>query len=276
MSAQSYLLANLRLAPIQCAAWGHPVTTGSRHMDHFLSCGDMEPHDAQAHYREHLLLLPGLGVRYNRPQEPKIEGRARFGLPQDAHIYVCPNRLQKILPDHDSTLFDILARDPKAVLLFFDTDAAGQRQAFVERLERGMSKRGIQPRQQVKFLPQLPRPAFRSALAVADVMLDTPNFSGGSSALDSLATGLPIVASEGSFMRGRQSAAMLRIVGVPELIAADRRCYVDTALLIAADIGYRNSLKERILAGLTRLFDRSEPIEALMETLSKLVGRRGR
>jgi tetratricopeptide (TPR) repeat protein len=271
MSAQSYLLANVRLAPIQCAAWGHPVTTGSRHIDYFLSCAEMEPDGAQAHYRENLRLLPGLGVSYNRPRAPKVETRSRFGLPEHAHIYVCPNRLRKILPEHDSLLLDILAQDPEAVMLFFDTDAAGQRRAFVERLQRGMSMRRIPPRQQLKFLPQLPHSEFRSALAVADVMLDTPNFSGGSSALDALAAGLPIVASEGRFMRGRQSTAMLRIVGVPELVVTDRHRYVDLALHIAGDPEYRKSLMERIFAGLSRLFDRSEPIEALAATLLEIV-----
>jgi predicted O-linked N-acetylglucosamine transferase (SPINDLY family) len=271
MGAQSYLLANLRLAPIQCAAWGHPVTTGSRYIDHFLSCKEMEPEDAQRHYREHLLLLPGLGVQYKRPRQPKVGARARFGLPQSAHIYVCPNRLRKSLPSHDSVLIDILARDPEAVLLFFDTDAPGQRRAFVERLERGMSMRRIPPRQQLKFLPRLPHSEFRSALAVGDVMLDTPNFSGGSSALDALAAGLPIVAWEGRFMRGRQSAAMLRMVGVPELVAAGGGDYVDRALRVASDAEYRRSLTERIFAGLPRLFDSGEPVEALADALLKLV-----
>ena len=273
MGAQSYLLANLRLASVQCAAWGHPVTTGSRYIDHFLSCAEMEPEGAQQHYRESLLLLPGLGVRYERPRQPRIETRARFGLPQRAHIYVCPNRLRKSLPSHDSVLLDILAQDPEAVLLFFDTDAPGQRRAFVERLERGMSMRHIPPRQQLKFLPRLAHSEFRSVLAVGDVMLDTPNFSGGSSALDALAAGLPIVAWEGRFMRGRQSAAMLRMVGVPELVAADERGYVDRALRIAGDAQYRRSLTERILAGLPRLFDRGEPVEALADALLKLVAR---
>jgi CRISPR-associated protein Csy1 len=251
------------------------VTTGSRYIDHFLSCEEMEPADAQRHYRENLLLLPGLGVQYRRPRQPSAEARARFGLPQRAHIYVCPNRLRKSLPSHDAVLLEILARDPEAVLLFFDADAPGQRRAFVERLERGMSMRSIPPRQQLKFLPHLPRSEFRGALAVGDTMLDTPNFSGGSSALDALAAGLPIVAWEGRFMRGRQSAAMLRMVGVPELIAADERGYADRALRIAGDADYRSSLTERILAGLPRLFDRGEPVEALADTLSKLVRERG-
>src|SRR6266545_4944635 len=88
MTLNSSLLVNLRLAPVQCAAWGHPVTTGSRFIDYFLSCGDMEPADAATHYREELVLLPGLGTRY--PRLPRVEKaeRDRFGLPRQANLPV--------------------------------------------------------------------------------------------------------------------------------------------------------------------------------------------
>jgi len=271
MTSQSTLFANLRLAPVQCAAWGHPVTTGSRHIDHYLSCGPMEPATAAAHYSEKLVLLPGLGVCYEQPSPPEPRARAHFGLSEQAHIYVCPNRLHKILPDHDALFLDVLAADPLAVLVFFAAVAPGQRRAFVDRLQRGMAARGIPPRQQIKFLPVLPRAEFRSALAIADIMLDTPNFSGGSSALDALAVGLPIVAREGRFMRGRQSAAMLRLIGVPELVVADDRSYVELAIRVASDSAYRGLLANRITAGLPRLFGRDEPIIALAAALVELV-----
>ena len=270
LTAQSYLLANLRLAPIQCAAWGHPVTTGSRHIEHYVSCAEMEPDGAAEHYRENLLLLPGLGVRYEQPRDTARRPRSDFGLPEKAHVYICPNRLHKILPDWDDVVLDILTKDPEGIVVFFDTAAPGQRKAFVERLQGKMAGRGIGPRRQIRFLPLLPRAEFRVALALADVMLDTPNFSAGSSALDALAVGLPIVAQEGAFMRGRQSAAMLRIVGVSDLVVRHHGDCAELALRVATDRAYRSSLSERIRAGLPRLFDRGEPIAALAETLRYL------
>ncbi len=53
-------LACNRLAPVQCVAWGHPVTTGLPEIDYFLSSDLMEPPDADAHYTEHLVRLPNL------------------------------------------------------------------------------------------------------------------------------------------------------------------------------------------------------------------------
>lgn len=41
----SHLLSHVRLAPLQMAFWGNPVTSGSGTMDFFLSADDLEhPH----------------------------------------------------------------------------------------------------------------------------------------------------------------------------------------------------------------------------------------
>jgi CRISPR-associated protein Csy1 len=269
MTPWSSLFANMRLAPVQCAAWGHPVTTGGVCIDNFISCTDMEPSDAESHYRERLLLLPGLGTRYTPP--PRAEGatRERYGLPAGRRLYLCPQSLFKIHPDSDALFFDLLARDEDAILLFFAATTAGQRSAFVRRLEDGMKARGLPERQQIKLLPRMSYRDFRGVMTACDVMLDTLHWSGGGTSLDALAAGLPIVTLPGRFMRGRQSAAMLRIVGVEELIARDEQHYVELALRVARDAVWRSELRGRIRQGLPRLVDRREPIDAVATALEK-------
>jgi len=271
MAVHSSLLANLRLARVQCAAWGHPVTTGSGVIDYFLSCADMEPADAGAHYREELVLLPGLGTRYAPTAPVEKPGRDRFGLPPDKRIYLCPQLLHKVHPESDALFLEVLARDQDAALIFFGGMTAGQRQAFLDRLQTGMKTRGLPPRQQIKVLPLLSQHDYRQVMRASDVMLDTLHWSGGSSSLDALAAGLPIVTLPGRFMRGRQSAAMLRIVGVEELIARDVEEYVEIALRVAGDPAYREALSARIREALPRLVDRSEPIEALGQAFEQMV-----
>ena len=269
MSTSSCLLSNLRLAPVQCAAWGHPVTTGSESIDHYISCDAMEPQDAPSHYVESLLLLPGIGVRYCPPPMPGPADRAGFGLPADKHIYLCPQSLYKIHPDTDALFIELLARDADATLVFFAGATSGQTRALARRLERAMERARIAPRQQIKFLPQMSRDDFLRVLPLADVMLDPMHWSGGNSTLDALLCGLPVVTLPGRFMRGRQSAAMLRILGLDELIATDAVQYVATALRVAADPEFRRGLSARIHANLPKLFDRAEPIEALANALEQ-------
>ena len=75
MDATTFAVASLRLAPLQCAAWGHPVTTGHATIDVFFTAGAMEPADAASHYRERLVALPGIGTRYARPAVPPDRAR---------------------------------------------------------------------------------------------------------------------------------------------------------------------------------------------------------
>ena len=63
----------------------------------------------------------------------------------------------------------------------------------------------------------------------ADVGLDTFGFSGGSTTLDALSVGLPFVSLEGAFLRGRQSAAIMRQLGQGGNVAQSVDQFVDLA-----------------------------------------------
>ncbi len=267
MGAQNYLLTNMRLAPIQIAAWGHPVTTGSSEIDYFLSCGEMEPANAAEHYRERLLMLPGIGTNYALPPTSAAIKRDALGIAPDRHVYICPQSLFKIHPDNDATYVDLMARDDKAVLLFFQSPHAPVTQAFSQRLARQMAAHNLPPREQIKFLPRMDEAGFRAVVAMADVMLDTLHWSGGNTSLDALAVGTPIITLPGEFMRGRQTQAMLSAMGMDELVVANRDAYVAGAIAVARDGGWR----ARVLANRGAVFGRCEAVAALSEHLQEVV-----
>jgi CRISPR-associated protein Csy1 len=109
--------------------------------------------------------------------------------------------------------------------------------------------------------------------ASCDVMLDTLHWSGGNTSLDAIASGLPIVTQPGRFMRGRQSAAMLRMVGVGELVVEDCDAYVALAASLANDPARRADLSRRMRDGHGALFSRDEPIRALEDFLFRSAGK---
>ncbi len=112
MDQVTFALAGMRLAPRQCVAWGHPVTTGHSTIDHFLSCDVMEPPNSAAHYSEPLTRLPGIGTRFARPELPPVADRATFSLPTDATLLLCPQSLFKIHPDNDVAVRTIACGEP--------------------------------------------------------------------------------------------------------------------------------------------------------------------
>jgi CRISPR-associated protein Csy1 len=270
MNSQTYELAAMRLAPVQFAGWGHPVTTGSDAIDHYITCAPMEPADGQRHYIEHLVPLPGLGVDYSMPAPQPAATRAQLGLPEAQRLYLCAQSLFKIHPEMDGLLADILVADPEGVLVFFQASGKRVTENLAGRLQRAFAQRRISPKGQLKFLPRMESGNFRRVLALADVVVDTVRWSGGNTSIDAFAAGVPVVTLPGRFMRGRQTAGMLEMMGLRELIAADAADYVRIAVEVARDRGRNAALRKSIAERREVLFDRPEPVAAFSEALLKL------
>lgn len=269
MNDCSLALAALRLAPRQYAGWGHPVTTGHATIDAFVSCELMEPEGAQSHYTEPLVKLPGIGTRYEALEVPQEASPERFGLPADRPLLLCPQSLWKIHPDNDALFAEILATNPAALLVLFQGRHPAVEEQFIRRLGRALGEHGVSVRERIRVLPQVDHDDYLRVNLVCDAMLDTLHWSGGNTSLDALACCLPIVTLPGAFMRGRQSAGMLKLLGVPGLIARDRADYLAIAARLIADVAWRRELSERIRAGQGRLFDVPDAIaslEALLQT----------
>lgn len=269
-----FLMAALRLAPVQVCGWGHPVTPGHRTIDYFLSCAAMEPEDAQAHYNERLLLLPGIGTRYELPQLlPEIAKKTRsdYQLPEDRHLYLFPQSLFKVHPANDRLLVQAMVNDEQGILVMFAGQNQHITQKFATRLSMAFTELGLAPQGRVKILPAVSHDDYKRINQLCDVMLDTLHWSGGNTSLDALAMGLPIVTLPGEFMRGRQTMAMLKLLGVEELIAVSTEEYLAIAHKLATDHSYRDEISKKILKQRDRLFDDPMPPKVFGQLLEKLV-----
>lgn len=274
MHADTFVLAGLRLAPLQIAAWGHPTTTGLPTIDAYLSCSEMEPPGAQGHYREALRGLPGLGTRYPKPFTDSTKRRSDFGFPDDATLYLCPQSLFKVHPENDSLFAQVLAADPRGRLVYFEGRNALVTGTFRQRLETAFRGAGIDPEGRLLQLPYMSHADYLRVNQLCDVMLDTVRWSGGNTALDALAMGLPIVTLPGEMMRGRQSVAMMQRLGLEELVAKDAAEYVRYAVAVGADPGRRLALRSRIMKKQGDLFDDPEPTHKLDSVLKDLIEER--
>jgi CRISPR-associated protein Csy1 len=266
LEPSTFALAALRLAPLQCAAWGHPVTTGHATIDVFLSSAEMEPPDAQAHYSERLVLLPGMGTRYAKSPTFADASRAAFGLPEDATLFLCPQTHYKIHPDNDALFARVLAANPDTRLVLFQGRHPKLTATYLARLQAALAVHDVD-RSRLIVLPTVGHDDYMRINMVCDAMLDTLHWSGGNTSLDALAAGLPIVTLPGPFMRGRQSLGMLRLMGLDELVARDEGDYLRIATRVAGDGEWRRGVRSRILEGASQVFDDPRPVIALREFL---------
>jgi predicted O-linked N-acetylglucosamine transferase (SPINDLY family) len=76
-----------------------------------------------------------------------------------------------------------------------------------------------------------------------DIYLDTPAFSGFTTAWQALHCGLPVVTMEGEFLRQRLAAGLMRRVGLTETIAQSYDEYVALAVELANDSDKRQGLR---------------------------------
>ena len=263
MDATSFALAAMRLAPVQCAGWGHPVTSGHVNIDYYLSSDAMEPEGAARHYSEKLVLLDGLGTCYRKPALPTPGQRADFALPEDKTLYLCPQSLFKIHPDNDVLLARILERDPNGVIVLFAGRHPTITNALFARLAQALHARGIAPQGRGIILPSMPHDDYLRVNMLCDVMIDTLHWSGGNTSLDALACGLPVVTLPGEFMRGRQSYGMLTLLGLDDLIAQDADAYVDIAVRLGTDTEWRRQTAQHIARANDAIFSREKPLRQL-------------
>jgi predicted O-linked N-acetylglucosamine transferase (SPINDLY family) len=264
-------LAALRLAPVQCVAWGHPETTGMPTMDHFLTAELMEPPDGAAHYTEHLVRLPGLGV-YVTPEAPPMPlDRAALGLDPDLPVFWSGQALYKYAPRYDA-VFPRIARavgDCRFVFIGF-ARSRGVTEVFRERMHRAFAAFGFDPERYVTMMEPMPQQRFLSAMGSADVVLDTPGWSGGRSTFDCLAVNPAIVTLPGPLMRSRHTAAILRRIGCTTTIAASVDEYVAMAVRLARDAGRRAAVRADVAQGKARAFRDTGSVRALEEFLLRV------
>ena len=157
MDKVSAQLAAMRLAPVQCTSWGHPVTSGFPTIDYFLSSDLMEPPEADAHYSEKLVRLPNLSIHYE-PLDvvPAPMARGELGLRADAVVYWCAQSLPKYLPQFDEVFARIAAGVANSQFVFIEFGGGRDiTELFKARLERAFHALGLRAADHCVFLPRL-------------------------------------------------------------------------------------------------------------------------
>ncbi len=238
MDPMSARLAAYRIAPLQMASWGHPITTGLPNIDVYFSGELLESPDADTHYRERLIRLPSTGCCTTPipiKSEPLGELENQLAMRQGVR-FIIAQTIYKFDPTDDALYADIASVvGDSTFILLSDRDNAWAMSQIVARLEQTFIDRGLNPQQHLLVIPWQSMEKFQSLLELCDVYLDCPSFSGYTTAWQAVHRGLPIVTLEGEFMRQRLAAGLLRKIGITDTIASSREEYVQLATKLAGE-----------------------------------------
>ena len=251
MGIPTYLLAGLRLAPLQVALLGHASTTGLPTVDYFFS-SEVEPPQAAAQYREQLLRMPNVGSSQILP--PGLRAglqsgltRGQLGIPERAFVFItCANGMKHI-PERDYLWVEILRRIPQAWILVKPFSPGDYDHRLVARIARAGELAGAPER--IRFVGGVDgHQGVFGLLALADAQLDTYPFNGWTTTIEALCLALPTVTQEGTGYRSRLGAGFLRAMGIEEGIAASPEQYIDWAVRLANEPTLCRWIRNRIKA----------------------------
>jgi protein O-GlcNAc transferase len=266
-------IASLKLAPVQCASWGHPETSGLPTIDYFLSSELMEPPDGETHYTEKLIRLPRLSVYYKPLTAPSATAeRSDFGLEDKSLLYLCCQSLFKYLPQYDEVYPRIALQVPDCKFLFISNPVQERvTEIFRLRLGRAFERFGLNADDYVVFLPRLSPGQYIAVNRMADIYLDSIGWSGCNSTFEAIECGLPIVTFRGELMRGRHSSAILGMMDVEETVADTLEEYVSLATRLGLDADLRTNIAEKICDNRHLIYEDHVCIKGLEDFIEQAV-----
>jgi predicted O-linked N-acetylglucosamine transferase (SPINDLY family) len=172
--------------------------------------------------------------------------RAQLSLRDDQIVFASGANLYKLAPELLAAWAKILADVPNAVLMLFPFGpnwyASYPYDAFTRHAKSVLGDRVMVMHPQ----PPPDRAQLREYFRVADLYLDSFPFCGSTSLIEPLEAGVPIITRGGSTFRSAMGGAILREIGLDELVAGDADRYIALACELARDAGRRKDLSGRI------------------------------
>jgi protein O-GlcNAc transferase len=219
-----------RPAPVQVTWLGYPATTGLSAIDYRLCTEDTDPPEAERWHSERLWRLPGSLWCYRPTIESKRVPVQPPLLARGCVTFGSFNRLSKLSPETLDAWCEIMRRLPDARLEMTGIPQGSAR----TRLREYFSRAGVALRR-LALHDRLPDGELQTLQARIDIALDCFPYNGTTTSCDLLAAGIPVIALEGSTSVARAGYALLRQLGMDELVASDSAEYVALATSLATD-----------------------------------------
>ena len=240
----SLILANMRIAPVQINMTGFPISVFGGKTDYFISGSEVEDLSlAHENYDERLVCLPGLGAIHERPnfstdfKPPIVKDEIMVGgswIGPKVHYYLLDMLAEIFKNVNKKCTFRIFPgmswfHGNKSYKPFVET--------FSDYFNESLNLQIIDGAEMKEYL---------ELLSDTDCVLDSYPWGGSNTCSDCLHLNKPVIMREGTRWFNRIGPAMLKSVGLDELIAKTNNQYIDKSIRIIEDDFWRMELTNRI------------------------------
>jgi len=233
----------LKPAPIQVTWLGFDAS-GIPNIDYFIVDHHVLPENAQEYYHEKLWRLPQTYVAIDGFEVgvPTLT-RERLNIPSDAVIYLTAQVGMKRHPETIRLQLKILKAVPNSYLLIQGHIDDTMIQILFNKLAE---EEGIKT-ERLRFLDREPEEVYYANLQIADIVLDTYPFGGGTTTLGFLWMAIPIVTLVGQQLAARNSYTFMLNAGITEGIANTREEYIEWGVKLGLNEELRSSIHWKLL-----------------------------
>ncbi len=220
----------LRAAPVQATFLGYPHSTGLTSIDWLIGDPVVSPAEHAHLFSEGIAQLPGSVFCWS----PVDDYHLPPDRPADAPlVFGSFNNIMKLSPRTIALWAAVLRDLPDARLLLKAPSLADA--SVVERFQGLFAAEGIRPERLLLEGPECLE-AMMQRYGAVDIALDPTPYNGGTTTLQALWMGVPVIALRGGNFVGRMGASFLTALGRSEWIASDDAHYRAIARELAAQL----------------------------------------
>jgi predicted O-linked N-acetylglucosamine transferase (SPINDLY family) len=251
MSGSRLLTFARKPAPVQVTYLAYCSTSGLRAMDYRLTDGYLDPPstgsgqalgEEDQNYVERSVRLETYW-RYDPPADASAPGPLPAA--SNGHVtFGSMNHFSKITAQTLRVWGRLLTEVPNSRLILHARPGSHRRRVVELLGAAGVSA------ERVEFAGFVPTPQYFEQYRRIDIGLDPSPYAGGTTTLDALWMGVPVVTLSGKTAVGRGGVSILSNLGLEHLIATTLEQYVQIARGLAGDLprlgGLRESLRQRM------------------------------
>ena len=240
-------------SPVQLSWLGYFATTGLNEMDYLLGDPYVTPPQNDEQFTEKVWRLPETRWCFTAP-DADMEVVLPPALNQGYVTFGCFNNLAKMNDKVVELWAKVLDAIPNSQLLLKTKQLSDQllRKSVIQRF----SAQGIDSKRIILEV-QEDRQGYFAAYNRIDIALDPFPFTGGTTSVEGLWMGVPLLTLAGDSLVSRQGVGVLMNAGLQEWIADDEEEYLAKAIRFASDLdklaSLRADLRAQVLA--SPLFD---------------------
>jgi len=247
-SLQRMSLFAQRAAPVQATFLGYPGSTGVPNMDWIVADPVVAPEGSEALFSEQVMRLPNTVFCF--APEVDYPFPAYTAEMRDRPLtFGSFNNVPK-LTQHTLALWARVLQAVSGSRLLLKAPSFKDEGA-VRALQSRLAALGI-GKERLEFRGPVGLSDMMAEYADVDIALDPVPYNGGTTPLQAMWMGVPVVVKAGHNFVSRMGASFMRAAGLPEWVAADDDAFVAIAARMAADrqvlLTLKQGLRSRLLA----------------------------